>query len=60
MKTWLYKCLNTGKILHEFPFENHLNIVAADESYKTTFKTKVIPSTVICYCKEFPTGGWAK
>ncbi len=49
-----------GEILFEYEFENKLNILDADSEYFKYVGQKKIPTNVVCYCKEFPSGGWSK
>lgn len=47
-----------GEIVFEFSFEGHLNIAEADKKFLQETSNKKMPGDVVCYCKEFPTGGW--
>lgn len=48
-----------GTVLFEYPFEGRLNIVEADSEFLKATNSKKIQATVVCYCKEFPSGGWS-
>jgi hypothetical protein len=48
-----------GEIVFEYEFEKTLNILESDAAFLKSTNQKKIPTNVVCYCKEYPCGGWS-